>query len=238
MHQSILRKESDHRDSIEYQETLMNVLRNTEMKQSIMSQKPISNKIASLYKLYQESEKIEFGTIENIVKTMSNKFKEYIIDEDEAEVIRRFVKIATESHDLSLSDRLDLVYKYAKLYFKYLDKQFYHESDTNFKEDAKEESKGIIEDSNLHSKRYEEVIDWLFDSISKILDQCDNDTTKLDGYYKKLFLLMTSMYIVSLKFPHKYGVLSLSPEKRLGKVGELEIKLMDCILTIKYKGNT
>ena len=97
-------------------------------------------------------------------KTLSDKFKEYIIDEDEAEVVRRFVKIVAEAHRLSLSDRLDFVYKYARLYFKYLDKQYYSESNTRFNEGSvKEESKGNKKDLGSRSKIYKEVTDWLLD---------------------------------------------------------------------------
>ena len=227
---------------IEYEETMMNTFRNAEIKKSVESKNVRITRVADLLKAYQESEKVEFGTIQDIVKTLSNKFKELIIDEDEAEVIRKFVKIASESKELELTDRLDLIYKYARLYFKCLDKQFYSEPKTTFNKGAKEESKGNIEYSDSNSKRYLEVTDWLFDSIEKILDQCDNDVTQLNGYKKKLFLLMTSIYIVSLKFPQKYGFLSLDPEKllnkRKNKVGELENRLQECILAIKYQGNT
>ena len=48
------------------------------------------------------------------------------------------------------------------------------------------------------------------------------------------------MYIISLKFPQKYGFLSLNPDQLLDKgedkVGELENKLVNCILSIEYTG--
>ena len=74
------------------------------------------------------------------------------------------MKIVAEAHRLSLSDRLDFVYKYARLYFKYLDKQYYSESNTRFNEGSvKEESKSKKKDLGSRSKIYKEVTDWLLD---------------------------------------------------------------------------
>ena len=236
---SILGKERDDRISIEFESTEINTIRNVKMKQSIAYKQPKVNKILDLYEEYQEyGNEVNFDTVVEIVKTLSNKFKEYIIDEDEAEVIRRLVKIVTENHELHLSDHLDLVYKYARLYFKILDKQYYSEPEANFKEESKED----VKDSSSNSKIYEEVTHWLLDGIERVLSTCDGDVTQLDGYFKKLFLLTASMYIVSRKFPHKYGVQSKNsgqiPDKNdTISVEELESKLIDCILAIKYKGN-
>ena len=209
---------------------------------SIHDEQPKIGGIADLYKLYQESENIDFATRKNIIQTLSNKFKEYIIDEGEAETILNLVKIAVQCDQINFYDRLDIVYKYARLYFKCLDKQYYQESNTNLEEDVDEEFKKKTENLDPNSERYLEVTNWLFDCIERILSQCDRDVTQLKGYLKKQFLLMTSMYIVSLKFPQKYDFLSLDPEKllntRKNKVGELEGKLIDCILTVEYKGNT
>ena len=108
---------------------------------SINDKQPKIGGIADLYKLYQESENIDFATRKNIIQTLSNKFKEYIIDEGEAETILNLVKIAVQCDEINFYDRLDIVYKYARLYFKCLDKQYYQESNTNLEEDVDEEFK-------------------------------------------------------------------------------------------------
>ena len=254
---SVLGKELNLPDQIEYQETKLNGLRITEILKNTAEKNPKIGRLADLYKKYQKSEKIDAEISKEIIQKLSNKFKEYIIDEDEAEVIQNLVKIAVQSDKIHLYDRLDIVYKYARLYFKCLDKQYYQESKTNLEEDVKEDIKGDVKEGakedvtentkeekeslDPNSERYLQVTNWLFDCIERILNQFNCDVTQLQGYLKKLFLLMTSMYIVSLKFPQKYDFLSLDPDKLLStredKVEKLENRLIDCILTVEYKGN-
>ena len=215
------------------------------MKDSIPTEQSKIGGLADLYKMYQKSKEIDLEASKDILLKLSNKFKEYIIDEDEAEAILNLMRIAVKCDDIHLCDRLDIVYKYTRLYFKCQGKQCYQQSDTNFKEDAKEDVKEDAKEEkeclSPNSEKYLEAISWLFDCIDRILSQCDRDVTQLQGYLKKQFLLMASMYIVSLEFPHKYGFLSLDPEKLLkskeNKVGELEGKLIDCILAVEYNGN-
>ena len=100
----------------------------------------------------------------------------------------------------------------------------------------------IIEDSNNPNvQKYSELLQWLEDCIDSIIEECEDDVTSLKGFLKKIFLKTTSIFIVSLKFPHKLGFLSLNSEKRLAKykdkIVELEEKLKLCILNLKYEGN-
>ena len=129
------------------------------MNECIVEKESEMGGIADLYKKYQESGELDLGMKTEMVKNLSNKFKEYIIDEDEADIILKLVKIAFEFDQIHLYDRIDLVYKYARLYFKCLDKQYYLESKTNMNEHAKEEKESL--ESN--SEKYLEVTNWLFD---------------------------------------------------------------------------
>ena len=104
-----------------------------------------------------------------------------------------------------------------------------------------EEEKRNLLNSNTQ-KVYTETIEWLDIGINKILEECKDNVSSLEGYTKKLFLLMTSLFIVAIKFPHKYGFLSLDPDtdkslsKYQVKVTNVELKLKECVLNIQFEG--
>ena len=170
---SVLGKEMSKRIQIEYRKTKLNKLRISEIKDSIVEKESKIDGIADLYRRYQESQEIDLKMKTEIIKALSNKFKEYIIDEDEADIILKLVEIALKFDQIHLYDRIDLVYKYARLYFKCLDKQYYLESRTNMNEHAKDEKESI----ESKPKRYLEVTNWLYDCIERILDENDRDVT-------------------------------------------------------------
>ena len=57
------------------------------MKEKIPDEHDKIGGLAYLYEKYRESEQIDFEDCKDILLKLSNKFKEYIIDEDEAEAI-------------------------------------------------------------------------------------------------------------------------------------------------------
>ena len=98
----------------------------------------------------------------------------------------------------------------------------------------------INKDSQNQSEHLK-VIQRLNDGIEDLLEFWEHDVTKLTDYKKKVFLLMSSMYLVGIKFPNKYGFLSLSTTnlgefKSPEKLQEVEDNLFTCITDLEYDG--
>ena len=63
------------------------------------------------------------AALSKLVNRVSDKFDEYIIDEDEIFDILSAVDVILNQKGLHLDDKIDIWYKYAKLYFKHSNKQ-------------------------------------------------------------------------------------------------------------------
>ena len=146
---------------------------------------------------------------QKVLKGWLNKFeeklKEFIIDEHEIEEVGECARLLLKSEILHFHDRLEIVYKYTRLYFKDYDKQDVILEKCEGLGDDKCSS--LNEDTDPNAKKYSEIMDYLEESIEMILEECKGDVTMLDEYLLKKFLEMTSIFIVGLKFPQKYGFL-------------------------------
>lgn len=183
--------------------------------------------------------KIDPEHIENVVDKLEEKLKEYIIDENEIEAIGRCWNALLKCENLHFYDRLDIVYKYSRLYFKEYDKQ----DIILVRCDEVGDDKcyiNIDEESDPNKKKYCEIMHYLGDWVDSILEQCKGDVSQLDTYPRKMFLQLWSIAIVGLRFPHKYGFLSLDPVKIEAscreKIEMLEDKIKDWIVITKYIG--
>lgn len=178
------------------------------------------------------------------MRTWSNKLeeklKEYIIDENEIEEIGECTKLLLDSDKLHFHDRLEIVYKYARLYFKEYDKQDVILEKWDRVGDSEFDGK-IDEENDPNKHKYCQIMHYLNEWIDTILEECKGDVSQLEKYPRKMFLQMASIAIVGLRFPHKYGFLSLDPKKIetwcQEKLEMLEGKIKECVLLVKYIGN-
>ena len=98
-----------------------------------------------------------------------------------------------------------------------------------------------INKGDQNQNEYRKAVERLSDGMDEILEFWEHDVTKLTDYKKKIFLLMSSMYLVGIKFPNKYGFLSLSKEG-LGeytskeRLKEVEDNLFASITDLEYSG--
>ena len=211
-----------------------------EIEQHATPKRPTPNKIkAALLKVQkidasngESSEEFEQAMLD-LVKEVSNKFDEYIIDEDEIYDILTAVDIMIKHEMLHLDDKLDIWFKYVKLYFKQSNKQ---ESIGTRKNENSHIDKG-----DLVQSEYLKAFERLDDCMQDILIVWESDVTKLTDFKKKMFLLMSSLYLVGIKFPNKYGFLSLSETDKgkydnPEKLQEIEDNLIKSITDLKYDG--
>ena len=100
-----------------------------ELKQHVLVKEKEPNLIQQYMEEFKELEKAHEShelleaAISKLVKAVSNKFDEYIIDEDEIFDILTAVDLILKQERLFVNDKIDIWYKYAKLYFKQSNKQ-------------------------------------------------------------------------------------------------------------------
>ena len=211
-----------------------------EIEQHVAQKRPTPNKIKAALLEVQKTDTLSSESSEefeqamsNLVKQVSNKFDEYIIDEDEIYDILTAVDLMMKRKILYVDDKLDIWLKYIKLYFKQSNKQESigtHEQDSNH-----------IDKGDLVQSEYLKAFERLDSCMQDILIVWESDVTKLTDFKKKMFLLMSSLYLVGIKFPNKYGFLSLSETDKgkydnPEKLQEIEDNLIKSITDLKYDG--
>ena len=128
---------------------------------------------------------------------LSEKFEEFIVDEDEIFEVMEAVDTIYDTNLVNPCDQLDITYKYAKLFFK--------ESNKQISITTKEKNKGPEEKSQRNQKEHLKVIKRLFKAIKTLEKSCGGEFEHLKGFNRKIFLLISSMFIIGLKFPESYG---------------------------------
>lgn len=97
--------------------------------------------------------------IEEMIKIVSEKFEEFILDESEIIDIMKTVDIILAQKDINIMDKLDMIYKNAKLYFK--------ESNKKYCDDHKSNNSGTVECRNSY-RQYGKILKQLYNGYCLI----------------------------------------------------------------------
>ena len=155
---SVLRKQKISKTPLEFPESELSYIRQEEIKSNLklMSKDQRTKELLEDQDDYSE---VTSETIEKMIKKLEEKLKEYIIDEHEIEEIGECVKVLLDSEKLHFHDRLEIVYKYTRLYFKDYDKQDIILEKCN---QGEEEFDGHIDEENDPNKhKYCQIMHYL-----------------------------------------------------------------------------